>query len=79
MILNAVIGKTLQTLKYWYVSYVRKSCDENKEVRCVVLENFHPFEAVKQWNKDDEHYSFVILYFQEISKEEYDMLVEEVG
>lgn len=62
--------------KYWYTSYIRKRTNEITALRGVVLMNFHPLRAVKQWNEDDEFYSFVIVSFQEISKEEYYLFIE---
>ena len=63
--------------KFWYVSYVRKRLNEVRDIRGAALVNFHPLKAVNQWNRDDEFYSFVIISFQEISREEYDIATED--
>jgi hypothetical protein len=66
--------------KYWYVSYVKKNLIStlvgDTTIKGIALMNFHPFKAVNQWNRDDELHSFVIISFQEISKEEYDIATE---
>lgn len=62
--------------KYWYLSYNKRyihSSIANDGRICGATVPWHPFKAIKQWNETTPAYQFIIISFQEITKEEFDL------
>ena len=67
--------------RYWFLSYRGKKKDGNQAcANSVVGDAAHPVIIVRRWEKEgwNDWQEIVLLYYQELSKEEFEVIWKEV-